>query len=158
MQTEFIIATPADAPTVARLVIELTDEICQRAEIKGFNINVEETIARTIDFIKRGFYTAILGVQEGRVIAVACIAESYALYAGGKIGIVQEFFVSPEYRSSGVGAQLIEAVNAHGREQGWACVELCTPPLPAFDNTLAFYQRNGMAAVGGRKMRAYLES
>ena len=61
-------------------------------------------------------------------------------YAGGKIGVIHEFYVSPEYRSSGVGAQLIEQIKRHAKAQNWASIELCTPPLPAFDKTLSFYQ------------------
>lgn len=145
-----------NAAEIAGLVIELTEEICTRADIHGFNINTEDTVKRTIDFIENGFYTAILGVSEDGPVAVACIAESYALYAGGKIGIIQEFYVKPAYRSHGIGSKLIDAVFEFGKKQGWACVELCTPPLPAFDKTLQFYQRQGLNPVGGRKMRGYL--
>jgi len=69
------------------------------------------------------------------------------------MGVIQEFYVIPEYRSAGIGAQLIEEVRNYGLAQHWACIELCTPPLPAFDKALSFYQKNGLAPVGGRKMR-----
>ena len=35
-------------------------------------------------------------------------------------------------------------------------IELCTPPLPEFEASLRFYQKNGLAPVGGRKMREML--
>ncbi|WP_373888325.1 GNAT family N-acetyltransferase [Massilia sp. YMA4] len=75
--------------------------------------------------------------MDDQPAGVITVTESHALYAGGRIGIVQECYVGPAYRSHGVGAAL----------------ELCTPPLPRFERTLAFYQRHGLVPVGGRKMR-----
>ena len=91
--------------------------------------------------------------MEDQPVAMSTFTESYALYAGGKIGVIPEFYVDPAYRSSGVGAKLISAVKDYGRDQGWVCIELCTPPLPEFERTLAFYQNNVLMAVGGIKMR-----
>jgi GNAT superfamily N-acetyltransferase len=84
------------------------------------------------------------------------MTETYALYIGGKIGVIQEFYVSPEHRAAGVGSMLIEQVKAYGKQNDWSCIELCTPPLPAFEQTLNFYQQNGLIPVGGRKMRQIL--
>lgn len=63
---------------------------------------------------------------------VSIFTESCALYAGGKIGIILEFYVVPEFRSTGIGARLISEVQNYGRENGWSCIELGTPPLPEF--------------------------
>lgn len=84
------------------------------------------------------------------------MSESYALYAGGKLGVIQEFYVAPDYRSTGIGSKLIEQVKEFAINKNWSCIELCTPPLPAFERTLAFYQSNGLIPVGGRKMRQSL--
>ena len=92
------------------------------------------------------------------LFAVATISETYALYAGGKIGIIQEFYVIPEFRSSGVGSKLLDAIRIHGVNRNWSCIELCTPPLPEFERTVAFYQTNGLLPVGGRKMRQNLNA
>lgn len=75
---------------------------------------------------------------------------------GGKIGLIQEFYISPEYRAAGVGSMLIEQVKKYGKQHDWSCIELCTPPLPAFERTLNFYQQKGLIPVGGRKMRQTL--
>jgi len=77
-------------------------------------------------------------------------------YTGGKIGVIQEFYVSPKHRASGVGSMLIEQVQNYGKQQRWSCIELCTPPLPEFERTLSFYQQNGLIPVSGRKMRQSL--
>tara|TARA_R110000751_G_scaffold15290_7_gene49678 strand:- start:76467 stop:76727 length:261 start_codon:yes stop_codon:yes gene_type:complete len=85
------------------------------------------------------------------------MSETYALYAAGKIGVIQEFYVSPEFRATGVGSKLVKQIQNFGSEHAWSCIELCTPPLPEFERTLHFYQRNGLKPVGGRKMRQVLE-
>lgn len=120
------------------------------------SINLEETIERCRHLIGDKNYGAIIGYVEGQPIAMSTFTESYALYAGGKIGIIPEFYVDPLYRSVGVGAQLISAVKDYGRHNGWSCIELCTPPLPEFERALAFYQSAGLMPVGGRKVRQYL--
>lgn len=156
MNIQFAVATESDAEVIAKFVIKLTEEICLKTNAKFFSINLEGTIARCRELILDKNYGAIIGYIEGQPVAMSTFTESYALYAGGKIGIVPEFYVDPIYRSSGIGAKLILAVKDYGRDRGWACIELCTPPLPEFERTLEFYQNNGLMAVGGRKMREYL--
>ena len=103
--------------------------------------------------LSSGHYAAIIACSDNIPVAVSTITETYALYAGGKIGVIQEFYVVPEFRPSGIGAKLIEQVRNYGQKRDWSCLELCTPPLPVFERTLSFYQDNGLVPVGGRKMR-----
>lgn len=156
MSIQFAIATDSDAEVIARFVIKLTEEICLKTNAKFFSINLAETIERCRKLISDKNYGAIIGCMADQPIAMSTFTESYALYAGGKIGIIPEFYVEPIHRSSGVGAKLISSVKDYGRHQGWSCIELCTPPLPEFERTLTFYQNNGLMAVGGRKMREYI--
>lgn len=146
-------ATADDAQIVAGLVMRLTEEISTRMNAQRFDIDLDGTTARCRELLAAGHYEAIIGFADDAAIAVATLTETYALYAGGKMGVIQEFYVTPEYRSSGVGAQLITAVRDHAQAHDWACIELCTPPLPQFERTLEFYQANGLSPVGGRKMR-----
>jgi len=156
MEINFRVATSKDSELIAALVLELTTEICELTKAKHFDLNLNETIQRCNNLINDGHYSAVIGFYKSTPIAVATITETYALYASGKIGVIQEFYVSPEFRASGVGSKLIEQVKHHGEQQSWSCIELCTPPLPEFERTLRFYQQNGLKAVGGRKMRQSL--
>ena len=154
---KFVLASPNDARIVAALVMDLTAEISRRMSTQKFDLGSDETMARCEEFLVAGHYAAIIGFAHDAAVAVATLTETHALYAGGKMGVIQEFYVTPEYRSTGVGAKLIAAVREHGQRHGWACLELCTPPLPEFERTLEFYRTNGLSPVGGRKMRQTIQ-
>jgi GNAT superfamily N-acetyltransferase len=153
---EYKVATENDAEVIGKLVLQLTEEICLKTSSNHFNIDLTSTITRCRELMLNHYYGAIIGFSNNNPIAVSTFTESYALYAGGKVGIIPEFYVVPEFRSTGVGAQLISEVKDYGRKNGWSCIELCTPPLPEFERTLMFYQKNGLAPVGGRKMRQHI--
>ncbi|TDO98957.1 GNAT family N-acetyltransferase [Marinomonas balearica] len=156
MDITFRKATVEDAESISSMVLELTNEIGERTNVQHFDINPKETIERCQQLMSDGHYTAILGFSDTTPIAVATFTETYALYCGGKIGLIQEFYVSPTQRSLGVGEMLLNQVKEHGVQHSWSCIELCTPPLPEFAKTLSFYQLNGLKPVGGRKMRVSL--
>ena len=153
MDVIFEVATKNRASIIGELVIELTQEICERTHVEHFNIDLDGTINQCEQLLNDGHYAAIIGFSGDIAVAVATISETYALYAGGKIGVIQEFYVAPNARSLGVGAELIEQVKTYGEKKCWSCIELCTPPLPEFERTVSFYQENGLIPVGGRKMR-----
>lgn len=146
-------ATAAEAATVAEMAIALTEEINQRTGVMHFNANLSETMQLFARLVDSKVYTALIAVDNFNPIGFAGICESYALYAEGLFGIIQEFYVVPAARSAGVGAALIEAATAQARSRGWRRLELCTPPLPEFQRSLKFYERQGFEITGGRKMK-----
>jgi GNAT superfamily N-acetyltransferase len=156
MQINFKVAKLEDSEIIGSLVVDLTNEICELTKAQHFDISLSSTIERCRELIRDGHYAAIIGEHQNKPVAVVTFTETYALYAGGKIGVIQEFYVLPELRASGVGSTLIEQVKKYGKQHDWSCIELCTPPLPEFERTLNFYQKNGLTPVGGRKMRQVL--
>lgn len=150
-------AEPKDAEAIATMINLLTEEISGHSNSRYFRINIEGSIRLCRDLLTEGHCAAILAYSGERPIAVATIVETYALYAGGKVGVVQELYVDAGFRSRGVGAQLLKQVQEYGLRRDWCCLELTTPPLPEFARTLGFYEQNGLSAVGGRKMRQYLK-
>jgi GNAT superfamily N-acetyltransferase len=98
------------------LVFELTSEISEVTQTQLFDISLKSTIERCRELIREGHYAAIIGEYQNKPIAVVTMTENYALYTGGKIGVIQEFYVSPEYRSSGVGAMLIKQVTNYAKQ------------------------------------------
>jgi GNAT superfamily N-acetyltransferase len=97
-------------------------------------------------------------VRDGSNKAVGFIAfyESYALSAEGAFGTIPELYVRPEFRSKGLGLRLVSQAKAFGPSRGWGRLEVTTPPLPQFDRTLAFYEREGFSITGGRKLKVAL--
>jgi len=156
MKINFREATLKDSEIIASMVVELTREICVLTNESYFDLDLNDTTQRCYNLIRDGHYSSIIAECENIPIAAVTFTETYALYVGGKIGLIQEFYVSPKYRASGVGSMLIEQVKIYGKQQNWSCIELCTPPLPEFEKTLRFYQKNGLVPVGGRKMRQAL--
>jgi GNAT superfamily N-acetyltransferase len=125
--------------------------------VPAFEFDVTETSARLGDFIERGAYAVFLvRAGTGEVAAFITLTETRSLYAGGVFGIIPEFFVRPEFRSRGLGAGLIAHARAYALGRGWQRLEVTTPPLPDFDRTLAFYQREGFSITGGRKLKSAL--
>jgi len=153
MIVEFKKATALDAEIIGLMVVDLTKEISSKTHTKTFNIDEKDTIATCRELLTEGHYSAIIALCNTVPVAISTFTESYALYAGGKIGVVQEFFVNPVYRSTGIGSQLIDKIREYGINNNWKAIELTTPPLPEFERTLKFYQNNGLIPVGGRKMR-----
>jgi len=153
MNIHFKEATIADCELIANIVLELTREISELTKTQHFELDLKDTIEHCRALISEGHYAAIIALCDNTPIALATLTETYALYAGGKIGVIQEFYVADNFRASGIGTRLIGQIRSYGKQHNWACIELCTPPLPEFDRTLNFYQKNGLAPVGGRKMR-----
>ncbi|WP_409409546.1 GNAT family N-acetyltransferase [Acidithiobacillus ferriphilus] len=79
-----------------------------------------------------------------------------ALYAEGAFGTIPELYVRPEYRTNGLGLRLVSQAKFFGASRGWTRLEVTTPPLPQFDRTLAFYEREGFAISGGSKLKVSL--
>ncbi len=65
-----------------------------------------------------GRFLALLAKEEsGAVIGVLTLSTSFALYAGGEYGVIDEMYVRPEYRCRGVGRQLVDAAVAIARRE-----------------------------------------
>ena len=149
--------TSDDAQEVAVMVGELLAEIMNAIGVQAFNFDLEETAARLKDFLEREeYFVFVAHNNSGDAIGFLALYESHALYAEGAFGTIPELYVGPEYRSSSVGLSLISEAKSFGTSRGWKRLEVTTPPLPEFDKTLAFYEREGFAITGGRKLKVAL--
>lgn len=151
---QVIQAEPADAESLAELVGALLTEIMTVIGEAAFDYDVEQSSERLHSLLKQErCYVLYARNSEGGIAGFAALYESVALYAGGEFGTISEFYVRPEYRSSGIGAEICDAVKAFAEDRGWQRLEVTTPPLPAFERTLAFYERQGFTVSGGRKLK-----
>jgi GNAT superfamily N-acetyltransferase len=150
-------ATATDAQSLAVLVGELLNEITAAIGIQAFNFILEDTSSRLKDFINQEkYFVFVASNRNDDPIEFIALYEGYALYTEGIFGTIPEFYVKPEYRSTGVGFQLISQAKSFGKTRGWKRLEVTTPPLPQFEKTLAFYEREGFAITGGQKLKIEL--
>ncbi len=149
-------ATVQDAPQVAEMVGELLVEIMEAIGIQAFNFDLPTTIHRLVGFLGQEKYFVFVACDETVPIGFITLYESYALYAEGAFGTIPEFYIRPPYRSRRLGRQLLSQAKAFGRSRGWTRLEVTTPPLPQFDKTLAFYEREEFSVSGGRKLKVSL--
>jgi GNAT superfamily N-acetyltransferase len=150
-------ASLGDVNNVAVMVGELLIEIMSTIGAQAFTFNLEETTARLQDFIRQDrYFVFVAESRDAGPIGFSALSESHALYAAGTFGIIQEFFVRPGFRSQNVGLRLMEQATSFGKSRNWTRLEVTTPPLPQFEKTLAFYEREGFVITGGRKLRRAL--
>lgn len=146
-------AQPSDAPLVADLVGELLQEIMTAIGTQAFAFSLVETEARMRAWLEDGSYTVLLARDGATAVGFLTLSECRALYAEGRFGIIPELYVCPDRRSQGVGRGLVAEAKRVARLKGWARLEVTTPPLPQFERTLVFYERQGFSVSGGRKMK-----
>ncbi len=159
MNTQITIsrAVKNDAAAVSVLVGELLHEIMQKIGVAAFNFDLLQTTDRLEDFIEKE-KNFVFAVRDGdEIVGFVSAYECFALYAEGAFGTMAELYVRPVYRSKGIGRMLVESMMAFGVERGWRRLEVTTPPLPQFDETLAFYEREGFEIAGGRKMKRLID-
>lgn len=156
MSTNFAIqrAGADDALAVATLVGELLAEIVNLVGVQVFDFDRVEASVRLKDYIEREKYFAFIARSGNMDVAgVISLYESYAAYSGGTFGTIPELYVRPEQRARGLGLRLVSEAKAFAAARGWTRLEVTTPPLPQFARTLAFYEREGFAISGGRKLK-----
>lgn len=141
---------------VAELIGELLAEITQAIGTQAFDFDLPRAIATASELMACERYIAFVARQQDAPAGIITLCESHALYAGGSFGTIPELYVRAGSRGAGLGRGLLDAAKAFGAERGWTRLEVTTPPLPVFDRTLAFYQREGFAVTGGRKLKVLL--
>ena len=139
------------------MVGELLAEIMDAIGVQAFNFDLAETISRLTDFLNHEKYFVFFARDNGgNPAGFIALYESYAIYADGVFGTIPELYVRPKYRANELGLRLLSHAKSFGASRGWTRLEVTTPPLPQFDRTLAFYEREGFSISGGRKLKVSL--
>jgi GNAT superfamily N-acetyltransferase len=144
-------ATWSDLPEVLRLVERLLDELHEDDEFVGLDRH------RTLGDLERegNRFVALLARREdGEAAGVLTLTETFAIYAGGRYGVIDELYVAPAHRSSGVGRLLLDAAAAVGRERGWRRIDVTAPPGDKWQRTVSFYEKNGFVFTGPKLRRS----
>jgi GNAT superfamily N-acetyltransferase len=149
-------ATARDAAEVAAMVGELLGEIMDVIGAPVFSFDLAAATERLRDFIGREKYFVFIARRGDSLLGFITLYEGYALYAGGSVGVIPELYVRRPYRSMDVGRHLVSDAKRLGLSRGWPRLEVTTPPLPHFERSLAFYEREGFSVTGGRKLKINL--
>jgi GNAT superfamily N-acetyltransferase len=139
-------ASPDEIETVLTFVEKLLRELEDEGnEFEGID---QEKVFREMAENQARFHPFLAKNERGEVVGVMTVVETFAIYAGGNYGVIDELYVSPEYRSEGVGEQFIKVVKAFGRERGWMRIEVTAPPEEKWRRTVHFYERQGFVFTG----------
>ena len=147
-------AIASDAQEIAIMIGELLAEIMNAIGVQAFNFNLSDTTSRLKDYLDQEKYIVFVARDaSGSAAGFIALYESYALYAEGAFGTIPELYVRPDCRSNLLGQRLVSKAKSYGIARGWTRLEVTTPPVPQFDKTLAFYEREGFSISGGRKLK-----
>jgi GNAT superfamily N-acetyltransferase len=142
------LADEADVDSVARLVLELFEELASPRD-SGYR---PEEVTRTVRQLLRGIdrVWAFLAEGDGHAIGVLTLNECASIYAGGRFGEISELYVRGPFRALGVGNRLLEAAVQFARQRRWCRLEVGAPETPKWQRTVNFYRRAGFSEVGPR--------
>jgi GNAT superfamily N-acetyltransferase len=90
-----------------------------------------------------------VAIADGtEVVAAATVAQTFALFGGGRHGIINEMVVDRDWRRRGIGGRLVAEIANEATRRGWSSVDVAT--AESEDGTLGrlFYEGQGFGPVG----------
>jgi GNAT superfamily N-acetyltransferase len=134
------------ATAVASLLAEVGGRIPARAEM-------EAEVQALLDDPQGG--SVLIAEADGAIVGVLTASWQRAIHVPGVYATVQDLWVDEDWRSRGVGAELVEAVASQARTRGVSRLEVGLPreTFAAIASTESFYRRNGFEHLGPRMRR-----
>jgi GNAT superfamily N-acetyltransferase len=140
-------ATETDAKVTVELIKALLDELDGKPV--EWDLSQAEKLCR--EMIAQQDYVVFHSIDDNdRPAGVITIAETDSLYAGGKIGLIQELYITPAMRCQNIGQSLIQKAIDHARDKQWNRLEVGAPAYPQWQRTKAFYIKEGFKEIGPR--------
>ncbi len=146
----FMIKTvgPEYAEIVGTFVWKLEDELSDGQAVFPLDEIIEAAKNVMTTYGER--YIVLAAFHGEEPVGIMTVCEKLALYSLGRIGEIMEFYVKPEFRSSGIGQRLMDRVVILGKVKRWESIEVGAPPQPKWEKTLRFYERQGFTDIGPR--------
>ncbi len=136
----------AERDTILALVHTLLGELeGESDEFAGID---KEKMLRELTENKERFNAFAALNERGEYVGILTLVETFAIYAGGNYGVIDEMYVAPEYRSLGVGKMLLAAAKEYGRQKRWLRLDVTAPPEEEWQRTVKFYEREGFVFTG----------
>lgn len=134
-----------DAETVFEWVLRLLVELGEEGEELG---ELARDQVLKVWRERRNQYHVYAAKDGDRIVGILTLSVTFAIYANGEYGVIDEMYVDPEYRSAGVGAKLVQAAADFGRLQGWARLDVTAPESERWERTRRFYEKQGFVFTG----------
>jgi GNAT superfamily N-acetyltransferase len=137
---------PEDSAVVFDWVLRLLRELGEEGDELGSL--AEDRVLQAWKKYPDRFHVFVAKDPKGEILGILTLAESFAIYANGDYGIINEMYVTPEYRSSGIGALLVNASKEFGKRKGWARIDVTAPESERWARTRKFYEKEGFIFTG----------
>ncbi len=133
-------ATVDDSAAIHAMVVAIAEHV-------GATDKVMSTVA---DIAAAGFgaapaFEVLIAEDDGTVVGMSLFFTSFSTLRGRRGAYVQDFYVAPVARASGLAARLLAATAAHVRATGGSYVRLSVDV--ANESAQRFYVRNQMRAA-----------
>ena len=126
--------------------LELIQELL--VELSGKNEKLDsERILNDFKSYSDKFILLLLKADE-MIVGAITIQEAFAIYAGGKYGVINELYIKPKFRSKGYGEILIKEVIKIAKRKNWKRIDVTAPPEDRWKRTIEFYINNGFQFTG----------
>jgi GNAT superfamily N-acetyltransferase len=134
------------ATAVESLLTELGGRMPARTEM-------EAEVQALLDDPQGG--SVLIAEADGEIVGVLTASWQRAIHVPGVYATIQDLWVDEDWRSRGVGAELVEAIASQARTRGVSRLEVGLPreTFAAIASTQSFYQRNGFEHLGPRMRR-----
>jgi len=143
---EIVRLTVKDSDLIIRQVLNLLEELGEESDDLG-ELQTEKVLREWSELNDRFFVFAAKD-DEGNIQGLITLAESFAIYANGNYGIINEMMVVSAARSQGVGAALIQKAVLFGRERGWSRIDVTAPESERWARSRRFYEQQGFTFAG----------
>ncbi|HWT89702.1 MAG TPA: GNAT family N-acetyltransferase [Solirubrobacterales bacterium] len=143
-------AGAADVEGVAIAVESLLLELGGR---RPERTDLEAEVRALLDDPEGG--SVLIADADGQTVGVLSASWQRAIHVPGVYATIQDLWVDEDWRSRGVGAELVEAIASQARARGVSRLEVGLPreTFAAIASTESFYRRNGFEHLGPRMRR-----
>lgn len=93
--------------------------------------------------------------KNNEIVALFTLAESFAIFAKGNYGIINELFIAESERGKGIGTEIIHFIEDFSAKKNWQRIDVSSPSDERFNSTFNFYKRNGFN-LSGKKLRKWI--
>ena len=135
-------AVEDDAP----LILQLIKELAEYEKLSHEVVATEVTLRKSL-FGERRFAEALIGELEGEPAGFALFFHNFSTFLGRPGIYLEDLYVRPEFRGSGLGRALLVYLARLARERG--CGRLEWSVLDWNEPAIGFYKSVGAAPVDG---------